>query len=100
MQQTRHGNSIEVDIHGLAADSAKRQLEQFLTRLPADVTEVILIHGYHGGQTLCHMVRHRLKHPRIRAKILCLNPGETRLLIDPPHRPIPSPLCKSPDSTP
>ena len=41
----------------------------------------------HGGQALGNMVRQRLKHPRIRAKILCLNPGETRLLLSPPARP-------------
>lgn len=87
MQQTRCGTVVEADIHGLTADDAKRQLEQLLTRLPADVTEVAVIHGYHGGQTLCNMVRRRLKHPRIRAKVLDLNQGETRLLLCPPNRP-------------
>lgn len=61
-----------------------------MSRLPASVTEVIVIHGYHGGQALGNMVRQRLKHPRIRAKILCLNPGETRLLLSPRRVPIPN----------
>ena len=81
MFQVRTGTSVEVKIHGLTTMDAKQQLEQLLNRLPPDVTEVVVIHGYHSGQTLSNMVRKRLKHPRIRAKILCLNPGETRLML-------------------
>lgn len=87
MLQNPRKTIVEINLHGLTAADAKRRLEQYLTRLPASVTEVIVIHGYHGGQALGNMVRQRLKHPRIRAKILCLNPGETRLLLSPPVRP-------------
>ena len=81
MQQTKHGSIVEVNIHGLTVADAKRQLEQLLTRLPGDISEVVIIHGYNGGDALLKMVRQRLKHPRIRAKLLCLNPGETHLLL-------------------
>ncbi len=77
MLQNPRKTTVEINLHGLTTADAKRKLEQFLSRLPASVTEVIVIHGYHGGQALGNMVRQRLKHPRIRAKILCLNPGET-----------------------
>ena len=96
MLQNPRKTTVEINLHGLTTADAKRKLEQFLSRLPASVTEVIVIHGYHGGakkgympggQALGNMVRQRLKHPRIRAKILCLNPGETRLLLSPPARP-------------
>lgn len=71
----------EINLHGMTAGDAKRRLEQFLTKLPSGVSEVVVIHGYHGGMALQEMVRRRLKHPRIRAKLLSLNPGETHLLI-------------------
>ena len=87
MLQNPRKTTVEINLHGLTTADAKRKLEQFLSRLPASVTEVIVIHGYHGGQALGNMVRQRLKHPRIRAKIPCLNPGETRLLLSPPARP-------------
>ena len=87
MLQNPRKTTVEINLHGLTTADAKRKLEQFLSRLPASVTEVIVIHGYHGGQALGNMVRQRLKHPRIRAKILCLNPGESRLLLSPPARP-------------
>lgn len=74
----------EVDIHGLTAEEAKRRLEHLLNTAPKNVTEIRVIHGYNGGQVLRDMVRHRLKHPRIAAKLVCLNPGETRLLLKPP----------------
>lgn len=77
----------EINIHGMTAGDAKRRLEQFLTKLPSGVSEVVVIHGYHGGKVLQEMVRRRLKHPRIRARLLSLNPGETHLLIqDAPER--------------
>lgn len=71
-----------MDIHGMTAGEAKRGLEQLLNRADTKkVTEIRVIHGYNGGQTLRDMVRLRLKHPRIAAKLVCLNPGETRILL-------------------
>ena len=71
-----------MDIHGMPAGEAKRGLEQLLNRADTKkVTEIRVIHGYNGGQTLRDMVRLRLKHPRIAAKLVCLNPGETRILL-------------------
>lgn len=75
------GNTVEVDIHGLTESDAKRQLEQFLSRADASLQEVVVIHGYHNGQILRDMVRLKLKHPRIRSKLISLNPGATRLLL-------------------
>ncbi len=81
MVTQRHGNVMEVDIHGLTETDAKRQLEQFLSRADVSLKEVVVIHGYHNGQILRDMVRQRLKHPRISAKLISLNPGATRLLL-------------------
>lgn len=81
MVTQRRGNVIEVNLHGLTAPDAKRQLEQLLSRLDAGAEELIVIHGYNNGQVLRDMVRNQLKHPRIQAKLLSLNPGQTRILL-------------------
>lgn len=79
----RHGNVVEVDIHGMTSEQARRELEKFLTRLSGGVTEVAVIHGYNGGKVLRDMVRNQLKHPRIASKLLTLNEGQTRILLKP-----------------
>ena len=81
MHVEKKGSCVEIDLHGLTEEDAKARLEHFLSAAPAGVTEVRVIHGYRGGQALRDMVRLRLKHPRIAAKLLTLNPGETRLLL-------------------
>lgn len=67
MLQNPRKTTVEINLHGLTTADAKRKLEQFLSRLPASVTEVIVIHGYHGGQALGNMVPPASKtptHPR------------------------------------
>lgn len=81
MRQQRKGNIIEVDLHGMTAEEAKRSLERFLSSAPPSVKEVVVIHGYYNGQVLQEMVRVKLKHPRIASKMLSLNPGATRLIL-------------------
>lgn len=81
MLETRNGNCIEVNIHGMTAREAKRALEQLLSRAGKNVAEVRVIHGYNNGQVLRDMVRRELKHPRISAKLISLNPGETRIIL-------------------
>lgn len=83
MRVERKDSVAEIDLHGLSERDAKARLEHFLSSVPPGVTEVRVIHGYNGGQALRDMVRLRLKHPRIAAKLLTLNPGETRLLLKP-----------------
>lgn len=81
MVTQQKGNIMEVNLHGLTAPDAKRQLEQLLSRMNGGVEELVVIHGYHNGQVLRDMVRNQLKHPRIKAKLLSLNPGQTRILL-------------------
>ena len=75
------GQKVEVDIHHMTRDQAKRHLERLLSRLAGSVREVTVIHGYTGGTTLRDMVRGSLKHPRIRSKVVGLNPGVTLLIL-------------------
>ena len=84
MHVSKTDSVMEVDLHGLTAQDAKRRLEHLLSNAGPEVEEVRVIHGYNGGQALRDMVRLRLKHPRIAAKLITLNPGETRLILKKP----------------
>lgn len=81
MLERRIGLTIEVDIHGMRCAEAKKQLELLLTRAPRDITEVVVIHGCHGGTALMNMVRKELSHPRIQARYLSMNNGQTTLVL-------------------
>lgn len=81
MLQTKFGWTIQVDIHGMRAAEAKRQLERLIAAADKDIREIVVIHGYHSGSALRDMVRRELQHPRIQQKILSLNQGETTLLL-------------------
>lgn len=83
MHVTKKETVLRADLHGLTEADARRKLEQLLSSAPDSVAEVRVIHGYNGGQVLRDMVRLRLKHPRITAKLISLNQGETRLLLKP-----------------
>lgn len=72
--------SITIDIHGETRQSGRKLLKNKLKSLPKDAREVIVIHGYHQGNTLQQMVR-SFKNPMVERKILGLNQGETIFLI-------------------
>lgn len=72
--------SITIDIHGETRQSGRKLLENKLKSLSKNTREVIVIHGYHQGNTLQQMVR-SFKHPMVEIKILGLNQGETIFLI-------------------
>ena len=81
MTITKKGTVIELDIHGMYEDDAKREIERYLSTVDQKVQEVIVIHGYHKGQVLKNMVRTRLKHPRIASK-LALKKTQSGILAD------------------
>ena len=64
MLQNPRKTTVEINLHGLTTADAKRKLEQFLSRLPASVTEVIVIHGYHGGQALGNLGQYGAPAPK------------------------------------
>lgn len=72
---------VEIDIHTMHRDEAKKYLEHFLSGANGSVKEVVVIHGYSSGTVLRDMVRKNLKHHRIRSKALSLNPGITTLYL-------------------
>lgn len=74
---------LEVNIHGMYEEDARRFLENLLSHPGKGIQEIVVIHGYSHGQVLQTMVRKKLKHPRIAAKLLSLNQGATRILLKP-----------------
>lgn len=81
MRFRREGAVMTVDLHGVYEENAKDLLLNWLDHAPAGITELRVIHGSNRGTVLRDMVRNDLKHPRIKAKLPTLNPGETRLIL-------------------
>ena len=78
----RNGSVAEVDTHGMNPSDARREILQLLDRLPNDVTELHVIHGYRGGNSLRAMVQNSLTHPRIARKMQSfLNEGVTKIFL-------------------
>lgn len=81
MRFRREGTVMTVDLHGVYEENARDLLLNWLDHAPAGITELRVIHGSNRGTVLRDMVRNDLKHPRIKAKLPTLNPGETRLIL-------------------
>lgn len=81
MLERRYGLTIEADIHGMRCEEARRQLELLCSRAPRDITEIVVIHGCHGGTALLDMVRNSFSHPRVQRKYLSMNNGQTTLVL-------------------
>lgn len=74
-----------IDLHGETRESAKQRLTGALKSLPKETRQLVVVHGYHGGNALREMVRN-FKHPRIERKSIGLNQGETILIIKPSEK--------------
>ena len=81
MRFQRNGSIVTADLHGVYERDARDILYGWLDRAPADVTELRVIHGYQNGTALRDMIRQDFSHPRVKAILPSLNPGETRLLL-------------------
>ena len=82
MVQYLSASKVEIDIHNMKREEAKKLLEQFLSKANGNVREVTVIHGYSSGTVLQQMVRKGLKHHRIKRRLLTLNPGVTVLELN------------------
>ncbi len=74
---------VEIDIHGLTEQMAIKTLEKFIVSCDNSISEIVVIHGYHGGNALKDMVRNpnKLRSKKIRKRKLSLNQGETILQL-------------------
>ncbi len=73
---------LEVDLHTLTENEAYLKLIETFNNLPKNIDRVIVVHGYHGGNTLKTMVREKFNHYLILEKSESLNKGETIFYID------------------
>ena len=72
---------MQVDLHGMYQAQAQKLLLNWLDHVPPGVAELRVIHGSNRGTVLRDMVWEGLSHPRIKARLHTLNPGETRLVL-------------------
>lgn len=72
---------VEFDIHDMTELEARKRLEKFIASCDKNISEIRVIHGYHGGNALQSMVRdsRKLRSKRIARRKLTMNQGETIL---------------------
>ena len=74
-------DKLEINLHDMQVLEAEYYLDKFITTAPANIREIIVIHGYKKGQALLNMVRRDFKHPRIKEKVIPYNKGITLLFL-------------------
>ena len=76
--------NIEIDLHGLRAEEAKKKIDQAIKSADKSVYRIKLIHGYHRGHGLKDMIREEYSYGR-EPKVLRVqggfNDGITELVL-------------------
>ena len=74
--------NIEIDLHGLRAEEAKKKIDQAIKAADKSVYRIKLIHGYNRGKSLMHMIQDEYRYDRRIKRIMPGdNPGITVLVI-------------------
>ncbi len=70
-----------IDIHGYTVEEARTYIEKTIAKLDSKVTELIVVHGYHGGNNLKKLLSNPngIRSKRIRRRKYTMNQGETIL---------------------
>ena len=79
--EPKESEVMTVDLHEMRVSEARTWLQGKVSRAPKEIKEIVVIHGYHGGTALMHMVRRSFQHPRVKQKIVGTNLGTTILLL-------------------
>lgn len=69
--------ALTIDLHGLTYNEAYLKLIETFENIPNNITRVIVVHGYHGGDILKNLVRKDFYNPKILEVGESLNQGET-----------------------
>jgi DNA-nicking Smr family endonuclease len=77
---TVKGSILELDIHGMTVQQAKKEVQSVLKSCPKAIREIDVIHGYNGGNALQQYVR-SIKHPKVERVIIGMNSGKTTLIL-------------------
>ena len=76
--------NVEIDLHGLRAEDAKRKIDQAIRTADPSVYRIKLIHGYHRGHGLKDMIWEEYSYNR-NPKVLRVeggfNDGITELVL-------------------
>lgn len=72
---------IEIDLHGLYTEEAKKKIDEELRHVPAGVYRLRLIHGYHGGTRIRQMIEEEYSYGR-EPKVLRVAPGDNQGITD------------------
>ncbi len=75
---------IELDLHGLNGEEAKRKIDGAIKNAASSVYRVRLIHGYHGGTSIKRMIEEEYGYSREKRVLrICPgnNPGITELVL-------------------
>ncbi len=82
MKITRTDNStLTVDIHGMRERDAKFRLESLIDGGSAEITRLVVIHGFNNGQVLKNLVTTGLESSRIKKIENGDNSGQTVILL-------------------
>ena len=74
-------HTLCVDIQGMREREAKFRLESLIDGGSAQITKLVVIHGFNNGQTLKTLVREGLEAERIKKIMPGENSGQTIILI-------------------
>ena len=75
-----YGKYKVVDLHNMIKEDAKINLIYEVENADADISSLVIVHGYHGGVIIKKLVRDEFKHNRIAQKIN-LDAGRTIYLL-------------------
>ncbi len=70
-----------IDIHGYPVEEARKHIEQTIAKLDKNITELVVIHGYHGGNQLKNLLSspNGIRSKKIKRRKYSMNQGETVL---------------------
>ena len=74
-------HTLTVDIHGMRERDAKFRLESLIDGGSAEITKIIVIHGFNNGQVLKNLVASGLQSNRIKKIENGENSGQTVILL-------------------
>ena len=75
---------IELDLHGLRSQEAKKKIDAVLREAGANVYRIRIIHGYHGGTGIRAMIWEEYRfgrEERVLRVVSGVNEGITELIL-------------------
>lgn len=72
---------IILDLHDMQVEEAEFYLERTIDTAEEKIKEIVVIHGYHKGQSILNMVRKEFQHKKIAKKVIPFNKGITLIYL-------------------